>query len=92
MSNLIAFHKKSLTLLLISIFLFIIAAWVKAEPVRFVVTGDSWGTDNGVNTTILAEIAQATVDEDVDVTLVIGDLVFGYADDQAGLELQLTTW
>ena len=57
-----------------------------AAPVRFVVTGDSWGSDNGVNTPILAEIAQVTVDEAVDFTLLIGDLTFGYADDQAGFE------
>jgi hypothetical protein len=92
MSKLIAFHKNSLTLLLIIIFLFIITPWVKAEPVRFVVTGDSWGNDNGVNTPILTEIAQATVDEGVDFTLVIGDLTFGYADNQTEFESKLITW
>jgi hypothetical protein len=92
MSYLGAFYKKSLTLLFISIFLFIFTPWSKAEPVRFVVTGDSWGNDNGVNTTILAEIAQATIDEGVDFTLIIGDLTFGYADDQVAFESKLTTW
>jgi len=92
MSYLGAFYKKSLTLLFISIFLFIFTSWSKAEPVRFVVTGDSWGNDNGVNTTILAEIAQATINEGVDFTLIIGDLTFGYADDQVAFESKLTTW
>ena len=33
---------------------------------RFVVTGDTRGGDNGVNTTILSEIVQATIDENAD--------------------------
>jgi hypothetical protein len=86
------FSKKVSTLWLISIFFMLLTPAVKAHAVRFLVTGDSWGTDNGVNTTILAEIARATVDEGVDFTLVIGDLTFGYAEDQAGFESKLTTW
>ena len=66
----------------------------QGETVRFVVTGDSRGVDSdpGVNTTILAEIAQATVDEGVDFILFTGDLVYGNASTQSDLEAQLTTW
>jgi len=59
---------------------------------RFVITGDTRGSDNGVNTTILGEIAQATIDEVADFIVVTGDLVNGHRDDQAGFESQLTTW
>ena len=91
------FHKTSIgkkvtALGFILILVLFITSTGNAAPVRFVVTGDSWGNDNGVNTIILAEIAQATVDEGVDFTLLIGDLTFGYADDQAGFESKLTTW
>jgi len=58
---------------LICFVLLLISSLSQAQPVSFVVTGDSWGPDNGVNTAILAEMAQATVDEGVDFTLVIGD-------------------
>ena len=64
---------------------------VHAQELRFVVTGDSWGSDNGVNTAILAEIAQATIDEGADFILFSGDLVIG-SPDQATLESQLTKW
>ena len=80
------------TLLIIGFILLISPTGVRAEPVRFVVTGDSWGPDNGVNTVILAEIAQATIDEDVDFTLVIGDLQTGYRNSQPEFESQLITW
>ena len=91
-----AYVKKVFTNLsaigLICFVLLLMASVTQAQPVRFVVTGDSWGPDNGVNTAILAEMAQATVDEGVDFTLIIGDLVFGYRDTQADFESQLTTW
>lgn len=85
-------YNKLSVLGFISFFLLLISSVVQAQPVRFVVTGDSWGPDNGVNTAILAEMAQATIDEGVDFTLIIGDLVFGYRDTQADFESQLTTW
>ena len=72
--------------------LLLVSSPIQAQPVRFLVTGDSWGSDNGVNTAILAEMAQATVDEGVDFTLIIGDLVFGYRNNQTDFESQLTTW
>lgn len=92
MLNRVGLPKRSVPLWLISFFLVFLPSCFKAEPVRFVVTGDSWGNDNGVNTVILAEIAQATIDEGVDFTLIIGDLTFGYSDDQVGFESKLTTW
>lgn len=54
-------------------------------------TGDSRSDDNGVNTTILEEIAQATIDEGADFILFTGDLVSGYTD-QDTLESRLITW
>ena len=59
--------------------------------VRFVAAGDTRGNDNGVNTVILAEIVQATIDEGADFIIVAGDLVNG-SSDSAELESQLTTW
>ncbi|KKL56257.1 hypothetical protein LCGC14_2247220, partial [marine sediment metagenome] len=60
-------------------------------PVTFVVCGDTRGGDNGVNTTILAEIVAATIAEGVDFILLPGDLVTG-SGTQSVLESQLTTW
>ncbi len=34
-----------------------------SEAFRFMVTGDTRGSDNGVNAVILAEMAQAAIDE-----------------------------
>ncbi len=73
------------------IFLLLLPGISKAELLRFVVTGDTRGSDNGVNTTILGEIAQAALDENVDFIVVAGDLVNGYTD-PVTLESQLTTW
>jgi hypothetical protein len=58
---------------------------------RFVVTGDSRGNDNGVNTGILSEIATAIVGENVRFVLFTGDLVSG-STNPATLQSQLTTW
>jgi len=58
-----------------------------AEPWTFIAVGDSRGSDNGVNTTILGEIATEIVNQDVDFVLFPGDLVTGGA-----LESQLRTW
>ncbi len=66
--------------------LVLVAAPIQAQPaspvqggsiVRFVVTGDTRGDDNGVNTTILAELVQATIAEGANFILVPGDLVNG---------------
>ncbi len=58
---------------------------------RFIVTGDSRGGDNGVNTEILGELACEIVKKKVDFVLFSGDLVKGYTD-QTTLESQLNTW
>ena len=58
---------------------------------RFVVCGDTRGDNNGVNTTILAEIVAATIAEGADFILMPGDLVNG-SGTQSVLESQLTTW
>jgi hypothetical protein len=63
----------------------------QALPWRFVVSGDSRGTDTGVNSTILSEIAAATVAENPDFILFSGDLVTG-SPTPATLQTQLTYW
>ncbi|MCK4627275.1 MAG: metallophosphoesterase, partial [Phycisphaerae bacterium] len=60
-------------------------------PWRFVVTSDSRGNDNGVDTVILSEIADQIVNHGVDFVLFPGDLVDGTST-QAGMESQLLTW
>ncbi len=62
-----------------------------AEPWRFMVAGDSRGSDNGVNTTILGEIADEALAWDVAFFLFTGDLVNGQTN-QAALESQFLTW
>ncbi len=69
----------------------IMTACVPRQQSRFIVTGDTRGSDNGVNTSILNEIVQAIVDEKADFVLITGDLVNG-SKDQTKLEAQLTTW
>jgi hypothetical protein len=59
--------------------------------VTIIVVGDSRGSDNGVNVTILAEIAEAIVNESVEFVLFPGDLVTG-SSDSATLVSQLMTW
>ncbi len=62
-----------------------------SEAFRFAVTGDTRGSDNGVNAVILAEMAQAVIDDAADFIVVTGDLVNG-STDPAILQSQLTTW
>jgi predicted phosphodiesterase len=75
------------------IFVFFAASLAGCEDSswRFIVTGDSRGDDNGVNTVILGELAAEVVKKQVDFVLLSGDLVNGYID-QAGMESQLKTW
>lgn len=58
---------------------------------QFAVTGDSRGSDNGVNTAILGEIANDIAKKKVDFVLFTGDLVSGAANQQQ-LESQFNTW
>ncbi|MBI3722024.1 MAG: metallophosphoesterase, partial [Fimbriimonas ginsengisoli] len=85
--------------------LFVLAALVfapsaHAQRWRFIVTGDSRserlhstrkGDKNGVNVTILKELALATLRERPAFLLFSGDLAFGASSD-AGVESQLRTW
>ncbi len=67
------------------------AAFAVAQPWRIVVTGDSRGTNNGVNTAILTEIAARIIAEQPDLVLFTGDLVMGSSDTDV-LISQLTNW
>jgi len=60
----------------------------RAEPWRFVVTGDSRGVQNGVNAEILQELAGQIVSQGAEFVLWTGDLVSGYGD----LEVELGYW
>jgi hypothetical protein len=66
-------------------------ACVYTQAVRFIVTGDTRGADNGVNTVILSEMVQAVLNEKADFVLIAGDLVNG-SGEPAVLESQLITW
>lgn len=55
----------------------------------FIITGDSRGADNGVNSVILAELADEIVNSGVDIFLFSGDLITGAVDDPAA---QLYNW
>jgi hypothetical protein len=59
---------------------------------QFAVLSDSQGSDNGVNTAMLSELATEIASQpNVDLVLVAGDLVDGYTD-QSTLESQFNTW
>ena len=62
-----------------------------ADPWRFIATGDSRGSDNGVNTAILSELATEIVNQGPNLVIFPGDLVTGGVD-QATLESQLLNW
>jgi 3',5'-cyclic AMP phosphodiesterase CpdA len=85
-------QRNPLRLVYISLFLAVVSLAGCAEPRwKFIVTGDSRDGDNGVNTTILSELAAEVVKRRVDLVLLSGDLVNGYVD-QTVLESQLNTW
>ena len=58
------------------------------EPWSFIITGDSRGYDDGVNETILTELADEIVNANVDFLLFSGDLVTGGGNNQ----IQLNKW
>jgi hypothetical protein len=66
-------------------------ATASADSWKFIVAGDSRGGDNGVNTTILAEIAAEVVSQQPEFIIFPGDLVSGYTS-EANLQSQLLTW
>jgi predicted phosphodiesterase len=57
---------------------------------KFIAVGDSQGSDNGVNTNILSELASEIIDEGVDCVLFCGDLVWCRREEQ--LESELNNW
>lgn len=62
-----------------------------AEPWRFIIAGDSRGSDNGVNTAILGELADEWAGSQAEFILFPGDLVSGDVN-QTQLESQFWTW
>jgi len=83
---------NSKRLALISLLLAALLLTGCAQPKwTFIVTGDTRNGDNGVNTTILAELANEIVKTNPDFILLTGDLVNGY-NPQTELQSQLNTW
>ncbi len=66
-----------------------------AQSWKFIAVGDSRGLsnsdNNGVNTTILGEIAAQVVSQNAEFVIFPGDLVYGNID-QTTLETELLTW
>jgi predicted phosphodiesterase len=76
-----------------SVFLgFLASTSLAGTPWRFVVTGDSRGSDNGVNTAILSEIATEIVNQNADFVVFPGDLISGNTSSQSVMESQFNTW
>ncbi|MHC4759029.1 MAG: metallophosphoesterase family protein, partial [Planctomycetota bacterium] len=87
-------HKKITFLLILipNLCLILPVINVYADEFKFVVISDTQGSDgNGVNSAILEEIVQETIDEQADFVLVSGDLVDGTIG-QSSLESQLLHW
>lgn len=86
-------QRSALRVVFISAFLAIVSLTASAgEPSwRFIVTGDSRGDKNSVNTAILGELAAEIVKKQVDFVLFSGDLVYGHVD-QAAMDSQFKTW
>ena len=85
-------RRNALRVVFISVFFAAVSLTGCSGPSwKFIVTGDSRGDDNGVNTVILGELAAEVVKKQVDFVLFSGDLVNGQGD-QAALESQLKTW
>jgi len=81
----------------LTVFLWLLLVTIAAaeSPWQFIIVGDSRSSShsdgNGVNISILTEIANEIVRHDVDFVLFPGDLVNGGVN-QATLEIQLQTW
>ena len=84
---------KKRVLVVSVVLLCLAAATASADSWKFIVTGDSRGNDSivGVNTVILAEIAQEVINQNAEFVLFSGDLVNGYTS-EANLQNQLLTW
>lgn len=59
---------------------------------KFIAVGDSQGFDNGVNTTILGELASEAIGHGVDCVLFSGDLVWNRGSMEAQFESELRNW
>jgi hypothetical protein len=88
-------QQRGPTLRIVIAFLFCVlfATPGLAEPWKFIAVADSQGSSsyNPINTTILGEIVAEIVDQDVDLAVIAGDLVWGYGT-QAALESELLSW
>ena len=83
---------KSMNIKLLPAVLLIVAAVLHGDGFRFVVTSDTQGGDGGgVNSVMLAEIVQATINEGAEFILVSGDIVDGTAG-QGTFKSQLIHW
>jgi len=58
---------------------------------RFIAVGDSRGSTSGINVTILSEMVQAVLAENVDFIVFPGDLIYG-SSDSATLQSELMQW
>ncbi len=58
---------------------------------RFAVTGDSRGSDHGVNRVVLVQLAKALSNASIQLVLFTGDLVDGSGDDET-VTAQMRTW
>jgi len=86
------FHRGGITVLLaVAVVVAAMDSPASAEPWKFIVTGDSRGSNNGVNTAILAEIAGQVVSQAPEFIIFPGDLVNGYTS-EGNLQSQLMTW
>jgi len=86
--------KRNIIEFVSALLLFVLVSWANSTEIawKFAVTCDSRGSDNGVNTAILGELAIEFVNQNVDLVLFAGDQIAGYSSSQAVLESQLTTW
>ena len=86
------FNKSGTTMLLVvAASVVMMGSPASAESWKFIVAGDSRGSDNGVNTAILAEIATQIVSQAPEFIIFPGDLVNGYTS-ESNLQSQLMTW
>ena len=82
-----------LILLFFTVMLLVVSPAYVGAAVRFVVTGDTRGCtdERPINTVMLEELVQATLNEDADFIVITGDLVNGYTSAEA-LKSQLIQW
>ena len=87
-------RKKSITafpIIALTILLFVSISFAESAW-RFVVACDSRGSNNGVNATILSELADEFVKQHPDLVIFPGDLVSGNNPSESVMESQFRTW